>query len=58
MNSMKKYSGDDIRKLNMTGRSSYYLVLPKEMVKKLKWKKKQKLQVKLRGGKITISDAK
>ena len=55
---MKKYSNDNIRKLNRVGRTSYSVVIPKAIVKKLKWKERQKLQFNLRGGTITIKDAK
>ena len=55
---MKKYSNDDVRKLNKTGGSSYSIVIPKDMVKKLGWRERQKLQFKLSGKKITIVDAK
>ena len=55
---MEKYSNDDVRKLNKTGRTSYSVVIPKDMVKKLGWRERQKLQLKLSGKKITIIDAK
>ena len=55
---MKKYSNDDIRKLNKTGLTSYSVVIPKDMIKKLGWRERQKLQVSLKGKKITIIDAK
>ena len=55
---MEKYSNQDIRKLNKTGIGSYSVVIPKKMVKKLKWRERQKLQLKLRGKSVTIKDAK
>ena len=55
---MKRYTNDNIRKLNKTGGSSYSLVLPKEMVKKLGWRERQKLQLEKKGKSIIIKDAK
>ncbi|MCK5212240.1 AbrB/MazE/SpoVT family DNA-binding domain-containing protein [Candidatus Parcubacteria bacterium] len=55
---MKKYTSDNIRKLTRTGRVSYTVVIPKEMVKKLKWQERQKLQLKLRGKSVVVKDAK
>jgi len=55
---MKKYTNDGIRKLNKTGGSSYSIVIPKEMVKKLKWRERQKLHLKLRGKSVVVKDAK
>ncbi len=49
---MKKY----IRKIVKNGRNSYYINIPKEIVKELKFKERQKLTVRLRGRKITIED--
>ncbi len=54
---MKKYSNNNIRKLNKTGGSSYSIVIPKSMIKKLGWREKQKLKVELSGKKISIKDA-
>jgi len=55
---MKEYSSSNIRKLNKTGLASYSVVIPKEMIKKLKWQERQKLQLALRGKSIIIKDAK
>jgi len=38
---MKKY----IRKIRKISKHSYTLVLPKELMKKFKWKEKQKLEI-------------
>ena len=54
---MESYTNKNIRKLNKTGRASYSVILPKDFVKKLKWKERQKLKVSLRGKTITIKDA-
>ncbi len=53
---MKKYSNDNVRKINRTSRVSYSIIIPKWMIKKLGWKERQKLKFKLRGNKITIED--
>ena len=55
---MKKYSNDDVRKLNKTGNSSYSVVIPKGMIKKLGWKERQKVKFTLRGKTISIKDFK
>jgi antitoxin component of MazEF toxin-antitoxin module len=54
---MRRKLGDkNIRKLSRIGDKSIGLTLPIEMVRKLKWREKQKVVVKLRGKKITIED--
>jgi len=52
----KKIGKRNIRKLVKTGRSSICVTLPKEYVRKLKWRAKQKVVIKLRGSKMTIED--
>ncbi len=54
---MEKYSNKNIRKLTRTGRASYTVVIPKNMVKKLGWQERQKLKLTLKGKSITIKDA-
>ena len=50
---MKKY----IRKLTVTGLGrSYYVTLPREIVRELKWKKGEKKLVKKEKNKIIIED--
>jgi len=47
----------NIRSLTkIAGGTSYAIVIPKEYIKKLKWKERQKLVLKLHGEQITISD--
>ncbi|MFC1622651.1 AbrB/MazE/SpoVT family DNA-binding domain-containing protein [Patescibacteria group bacterium] len=46
----------NIRKLSRIGNHSLGLTLPMEIVKKLKWKEKQKVTVKLKGKTILIKD--
>ncbi|EKE21254.1 MAG: hypothetical protein ACD_7C00302G0008 [uncultured bacterium] len=49
----------EIRKLNKTSNHSYSIVLPKEMVRKYKWREKQNLIVEERGkGVLVIRDLK
>ena len=55
---MKKYSNDNIRKLNRVGRVSYSIIIPKNIVKELKWRERQKLKLKLKGKIVIIKDAK
>ena len=45
-----------VRKINKTARRSYSVVLPKEIIKKLGWKERQKIVVSLRGKTVTIKD--
>ena len=53
---MKKYSNENVRKITQTGRGSHYVVIPKEMMKELGWKDKQKVKVKLSRKRIIIND--
>ena len=46
----------EARKLIKNNRGSYYINLPKHIVKEIKWKDNQKLFVKKTGNKIIISD--
>ncbi len=43
-------------KLMKISRYSYGLVIPKDFVKKLKWKEKQKIILSLKGKKIIVED--
>lgn len=53
----RKLSEKNIRKLTrMGGGRSFGLTLPIEMIKKLKWRERQKLVVSRRGKTITIKD--
>lgn len=49
---MEKY----IRKIVKNGRNSYYINIPKEIVKELKFKERQKLVITKRGKRISIID--
>jgi len=46
-----------IRKLSKKGKYTYYIVLPADMVAKLHWKERQRLELSRRGKKIIIEDA-
>jgi bifunctional DNA-binding transcriptional regulator/antitoxin component of YhaV-PrlF toxin-antitoxin module len=46
-----------IRKLTKTSKHSYYVVIPKEIITKYKWREKQKLVLEDKGnGRIEIRD--
>ncbi len=54
---MRILSQQNIRKLTkMAGGKSIGLTLPIEYIRKLKWKDRQKVVVKLKGSKLIISD--
>ena len=46
----------NIRKLTKTGGHSIGVTIPIEIIRKLKWRERQKVVVDLRGDKITIED--
>lgn len=47
----------NIRKLSKKGKYSYYITIPGELVKKMGWKEKQKLEIDIYGkDKLMISD--
>ena len=46
----------DIRKLTVSGGATYYVTIPQEMIRELKWKKGEKKVVKIEGDKIIIAD--
>ncbi len=52
----RELKNKNVRKLSRIGNHSIGLTLPIEIVKKLKWKEKQKVVVDLRGKTITIKD--
>ncbi len=53
---MRKLKEKHIRKITITGGHCYGITLPIGMVRKLKWKERQKVVVKLRGKRIIIED--
>jgi len=46
----------ETRKIIKNGRGSYYINIPKEIVKELRWKERQKLVVKKQGQGLKIVD--
>jgi len=46
----------NIRKIVKNGRGSYYINIPIDLLRELKWKERQKLVVKKRGKGIEIVD--
>lgn len=44
------------RKLQKNNRGSYYLNIPKEMIKDLKWKDKQNLEVEVKRSGLVVKD--
>ena len=58
---MKNYkstaqSANPIRKITKTGKFSYGITFPKDYVKKLGWKERQKLVVKIKKHSLKIKD--
>jgi len=52
----RKLKDKNIRKLTKVGKFSYCITIPIEMVKKLDWQERQRIEVSLNGKKITIQD--
>ena len=46
----------DIRTIGKTKSGSYYITIPIDVIRELKWKSKQKVRVKKHRGGILISD--
>lgn len=46
----------EIRKITKNGRGTYYIAIPKDMIKELKMKERQKVVVKKYGKGILIED--
>jgi len=53
---MKKFSNQGIRKITKTGSGSYYVILPKAMIKALGWQERQKVVVKKTRSGLRIVD--
>ncbi|MDY0100083.1 MAG: AbrB/MazE/SpoVT family DNA-binding domain-containing protein [Bacteroidales bacterium] len=53
-----KLEEENIRKLTKAGGSSYAVTIPKAFIRKLKWKEKQKLELKLYKDRVIIRDLK
>jgi len=54
--SRKKLEDKNIRKLTKLGSKSIAVTLPIDFIRKLKWREKQKVVVKLNGKKLIIED--
>jgi antitoxin component of MazEF toxin-antitoxin module len=55
----RKIEERHIRNLTkVSGGTSYAVTIPMEYIRKLKWRSKQKLEVKMSHGKVIISDRK
>ena len=54
----KRTDEENIRNLTKVGGSSYAVSIPKAYIRKLKWKERQRLEVKLYGDRIIIKDLK
>ncbi len=52
----RKLNKRNIRKITRVGGTSLSVTIPVEFTRKLKWREKQKVVVKLRGKKLTIED--
>ena len=46
----------EVRKISVTAGTTYYITIPKWMIEKLKWRKGQKVEVKMKGDKIVVVD--
>ncbi len=52
----RKLEDRNIRKLTKLGARSISVTIPIEMVRKLGWRERQKVVVKMRGKKLTVED--
>ena len=52
---MKKIT-EDVRKLTVTGKTTYYVTIPQEMIRTLKWRRGEKKVIKLEKDRIVIED--
>jgi hypothetical protein len=52
----RKIEENNIRSLTKTGGTSYAVTIPVEFIRKLKWREKQKLEVRLYQDRIIIRD--
>jgi bifunctional DNA-binding transcriptional regulator/antitoxin component of YhaV-PrlF toxin-antitoxin module len=52
----RKLEENNIRTLSTVGGSSYAITIPVEYIRKLKWKKKQKLDLRIYQDRIIIRD--
>lgn len=52
---MKK-TAEDVRKLTVTAGTTYYITIPQEIIKALKWKKGEKKIISQQGKRVVIED--
>jgi len=52
----KNFMEKNIRKITKIGKRSYGIIIPIDIVRKLGWRERQKVVVKLSGKKISIED--
>ncbi len=45
-----------IRKIVKNGRNSYYINIPKELIRELSWRERQKLTIRRSGKRIVVED--
>lgn len=53
---MKKYTHKNIHKITKTGRGSYYVVIPRQLMRDLEWRERQKVVIKKVGKGLTVKD--
>ncbi len=51
-----KQSANPVRKISKLGKYSYSITVPKDIIKKLGWREKQKVVVKICGDGLRIKD--
>ena len=51
-----KQSSNPVRKITKVGKYSYAVTIPKSLLKKLEWREKQKVVVKIKGKTLQIKD--
>ncbi|MFC1594625.1 hypothetical protein ACFL38_04790 [Candidatus Omnitrophota bacterium] len=49
-------TAEDVRKLTLTGKTTYYVTIPQRMIRGLGWKKAEKKIVRQEGKRIIIED--
>ncbi|MFC1646613.1 hypothetical protein ACFL2Y_05515 [Candidatus Omnitrophota bacterium] len=47
---------EDVRKLTVTGKTTYYVTIPQGMIRELKWRRGEKKVVRKEGKRIIIED--
>ena len=47
---------EDVRKLTVTGKTTYYVTIPQNMIRELKWKRGEKKIIRKEKNRIIIAD--